>query len=406
MLPWKFRRPARLLLGSVAILLVVRTGEAAAATPTEPVDYAKVCDAFGAGFFYSAGTDTCIKVGGYVKFGTNVNGYRYDYSYYQDSATNWGSFYTEASLQFTASTVTEYGNLTGWIDLRARTGSGYGRQGSDVGFYYLGSVAGTDADGHIDSAYLELGGLKAGHFTSAFDYLGGYTDFGAFRADQSTDHIQYTYALGNFGIIGSIEDGSDRVLRTGVTGDTGAPYYYSTYGVVDSGTPDIVAALTYASGPFNAKFSAAYVPREVYGGDSGWATQLGVEVALDGVSPGDKFGVQGVFANNAPAYTGLQKYMLNYTEYLEGNAYGGFLSYLHYWRPSLWSAAEFSYLHHEWSENWESMNIWQVSASTDWAIVKNLDFMLDGSYAHGSYPNYPGDYDDVWSVNLWLKRSW
>ena len=42
--------------------------------PAEPsaedARYAKLCDAFGEGFVYSPGTGVCIRIGGYVKFGT------------------------------------------------------------------------------------------------------------------------------------------------------------------------------------------------------------------------------------------------------------------------------------------------------------------------------------------------
>src|SRR5262245_30954355 len=31
------------------------------------VEYVKVCSLYGAGFFYVPGTDTCIKIGGYVR---------------------------------------------------------------------------------------------------------------------------------------------------------------------------------------------------------------------------------------------------------------------------------------------------------------------------------------------------
>lgn len=50
------------------------------ATPTaaEPEaddpHYARICDAFGEGFTYSPGTGTCIKIAGYVKFGTAFGG--------------------------------------------------------------------------------------------------------------------------------------------------------------------------------------------------------------------------------------------------------------------------------------------------------------------------------------------
>ncbi|MDB5643200.1 MAG: hypothetical protein JWN07_2517, partial [Hyphomicrobiales bacterium] len=58
-----------LLLGSAAAL-VAGAGAQAADLPARkaaPVEYVKVCDAYGAGFFYIPGTETCIKVGGRVR---------------------------------------------------------------------------------------------------------------------------------------------------------------------------------------------------------------------------------------------------------------------------------------------------------------------------------------------------
>jgi hypothetical protein len=34
----------------------------------QPIEYVKICDAFGTGFYYIPGTDTCLKLGGYVKY--------------------------------------------------------------------------------------------------------------------------------------------------------------------------------------------------------------------------------------------------------------------------------------------------------------------------------------------------
>jgi len=58
-----------LLLGSAAAL-VATAGASAADLPSKkaaPVQYVKVCDAYGAGFFNIPGTDTCLKVGGRVR---------------------------------------------------------------------------------------------------------------------------------------------------------------------------------------------------------------------------------------------------------------------------------------------------------------------------------------------------
>ena len=59
-----------LLLGSAAAFAVVSGAQAAdavvAAAP-EPMEYVKVCDAFGTGYFYIPGTETCLKIGGMVR---------------------------------------------------------------------------------------------------------------------------------------------------------------------------------------------------------------------------------------------------------------------------------------------------------------------------------------------------
>jgi hypothetical protein len=50
-------------------------GAQAADLPTRkaaPVEYVRICDAYGAGFFYIPGTDTCLKVGGLALFEARV----------------------------------------------------------------------------------------------------------------------------------------------------------------------------------------------------------------------------------------------------------------------------------------------------------------------------------------------
>ena len=34
----------------------------------EPIDYAGVCDAYGSGYMYLPGTETCLSIGGYLQF--------------------------------------------------------------------------------------------------------------------------------------------------------------------------------------------------------------------------------------------------------------------------------------------------------------------------------------------------
>ena len=57
------------MLGSAAVLVAV-AGAQAADLPSKkaaPATYVKICDAYGAGFFYIPGSDTCVKLGGYVR---------------------------------------------------------------------------------------------------------------------------------------------------------------------------------------------------------------------------------------------------------------------------------------------------------------------------------------------------
>ena len=64
-----------LLLGAAAGF-VAMSGAQAADLPVKakPVEYVKICSAYGAGFYYIPGTDICLRVGGYVFVETGVKG--------------------------------------------------------------------------------------------------------------------------------------------------------------------------------------------------------------------------------------------------------------------------------------------------------------------------------------------
>ena len=64
-----------LLLGSAAALAVVSGAQAAdaiVAAEPEPMEYVRVCDAFGTGYFYIPGTETCLKVSGYMRYDIGI----------------------------------------------------------------------------------------------------------------------------------------------------------------------------------------------------------------------------------------------------------------------------------------------------------------------------------------------
>ena len=63
-----------LLLGSAAALLAVsgaRAADAVVVAEPEPMEYVRICDVYGTGFYYIPGTETCLKVGGLVRYEIN-----------------------------------------------------------------------------------------------------------------------------------------------------------------------------------------------------------------------------------------------------------------------------------------------------------------------------------------------
>src|SRR6201997_3222114 len=64
-----------LVLGSAAAL-VAMGGAQAAGLPVKAkaVEYVKICSLYGAGFWYIPGTDTCIRIGGYLRVDTTFDG--------------------------------------------------------------------------------------------------------------------------------------------------------------------------------------------------------------------------------------------------------------------------------------------------------------------------------------------
>ena len=150
-----------LLLGSAAALAAVSGAQAAdaiiAAEP-EPMEYVRVCDAFGTGYFYIPGTETCLKIGGYVRFQVDFDSR--DGAYGDD---NWDAF-TRGRLEVTAKSDTELGELTSFIALQAEA-SDYALDTDATGNFYF------------DEVYLQLGGFKAGTYLNWWDKgINGETD--------------------------------------------------------------------------------------------------------------------------------------------------------------------------------------------------------------------------------------
>ncbi|WP_105432179.1 porin [Neorhizobium sp. T6_25] len=172
-----------LLLGSAAALAAVSGAQAAdaiVAAEPEPMEYVRVCDAFGTGYFYIPGSETCLKIGGYVRFevgfGDDVNAL---------NGGDWDS-YSRAQLDFTAKSDTELGTLTSVASVRfeANQGAPYDTNGT--------GVTGTENSTYINEAYIQLGGFRVGRWLNwwdANDLPGELDNLGSNRLQS----ISYTY---------------------------------------------------------------------------------------------------------------------------------------------------------------------------------------------------------------------
>jgi hypothetical protein len=291
------------------------------------VDYVKVCDAYGTGFFYIPGTETCLKIDGYVRadyrYGDTTPFYRVDTYARANARVNWNrtsttysyfgllggvrarnDIYTRARalLHFDARTNTEFGLLRSYIEAYWTVNSGSG-----------GSTVMTD----LDQAFIQFGGLTAGRAQSFYDFNTGYAmgmNYHSIWADSKTNLLAYTFSFGN-GISASlsIEDPSTSARRRGGANalyrDTNVlglrPDY--AFGYQGMKLPDVVGQLRIAQAWGTAQLSAA--AHHLYGNgpfrntdDWGYAVGAGVEVNLPMIAPGDKVFLQAFYSDGAVQY--------------------------------------------------------------------------------------------------------
>ncbi len=116
-----------LILGSAAGLLAMGGAQAAdLPVKAKAVEYVKICSLYGAGFYYIPGTDTCIKLGGYLRvetaIGTNSDfsgGFNVSTQGANGARNRLTNYYTARSredLNIDTRTATEYGVVRTYFD--------------------------------------------------------------------------------------------------------------------------------------------------------------------------------------------------------------------------------------------------------------------------------------------------
>lgn len=346
-------RMKTLLLGSAAAFaFAAGSAQAADLSVAEPVDYVRVCDAFGTGYYYIPGTDTCLRIGGFVRFELRFEDDEYDVG--DEHYENY-SFFTRANFQIEARSQTDWGPLIGYMEFETDIKDGEGGQSPEV-----------------QEAFLSIGPLTAGLKQSAYDFGGGYTMSGlddgyadgTAITDNKLNQIQLAWAMNGFGIILAVEDQQFR-----------AQDWYD-YGSYAGGMPDLVAAITGEWGNVSAKIAFLYAENGNFGYEETWGVQGGFEVT-DLFNGRDRFLMAAGYVDDQ--YDGTITSVLG--------------SFRHYWMSNLFSGVTVRY---DSYGGIYSGDDWTVAFDTRYAPVE--DFYVGVGVVYN-------DSSDSWAGKVRLQRD-
>jgi hypothetical protein len=215
-----------LVLSSAASLCAIAGAQAAdLPVKAKAVEYVRVCSLYGAGFWYIPGTDTCIKIGGYLRADTTFNGSSTHgapaWSGDSGQRNRFFDYFVSRSrmaLQIDTRTATEYGVVRtfGQGDFQfnnfatsnsAVIGAAPTAPGGLSGSFLNGVGGGYAA---VEYVFLQFAGFTFGKSASAYatpwqGFPANISSFlmGGQNSDSGVNNIQYTAQFGN-GVSGSI----------------------------------------------------------------------------------------------------------------------------------------------------------------------------------------------------------
>ncbi|MER8386000.1 porin [Mesorhizobium sp. M1380] len=248
-----------LLLGSAAALIAVsgaRAADAVVVAEPEPAEYVKICDVYGAGYFYIPGTETCLRIGGYVRYDIgigDVGSFDGAKTTDQQDGDSQDTYYKHA--RFTLKTWTGQETELGTLKTYTETRFNWGNHNDYLDDNYNG---GTSVS--LNFAWIQLGGLRVGKDESAYDTFIGYAGnviqdtlvpYGGF----DTNVVQYYFDAGNgFSAVASLETGSGSAdADPGIFQDSN-----SGNDSIDSYVPYVVGGIKYTQGWGSITGVAAY----------------------------------------------------------------------------------------------------------------------------------------------------
>jgi len=299
-----------LLLGSAAGFAAV-SGVHAADLPSRkaaPVEYVRVCSAYGAGFFFIPGTETCLRVGGRVRAEYTVG------TRYGEGQDAYGTR-SRGRLNVDARTATAYGTLRTFFRYELTVSSGFyagttnGNQGIIAPGTGRNTASGTASN--LDLAFVQFGPITAGRAQSFFDFYANDFGFSTLRtADSRLNLLAYTATFGSgFSATVSLED---RNTGTG-TRENGVVSPLAVSTTLGQDFPDVVASLRVDQGWGSAQLSGALTQRNISNtgplfnasnDEMGFAVQGGVKINLPMLAAGDVLFLQAAYADGALGYLG------------------------------------------------------------------------------------------------------
>jgi hypothetical protein len=324
------------------------------------VDYVKVCDAYGAGYYYIPGTETCLSIRGYVWFQVGAgSGSVADGDtpgYYGNDTDGWNTG-VRTRIDIKAKSDTELGTLTGWIRLQADWNTKNNLAAAAGGDFSNG-----DGPVGIDQAWVQLGGLAMGYGESAWFYqfnnsAGNYGSFswgGMYYGYQERNQIRYEFggSTGFYGLV-SLEDPKDE----------------------QSYMPDVVGRIGYGAAWGDARLTVAYDHDRDGADDSAIAASLGVLLNIPSM-PGSALKIIGYY-NSADSNYGPGSPYKTTALGLGQPEWSVLASFLYQATPNLGLIVSGQYFGNAYDvgddNTVDGTSAWAAEVSAVWTPVKNFE---------------------------------
>ena len=342
-----------LLIGSAAALVATGSASAQAADvileeEIEPVEYVRVCDAYGAGFFFIPGSETCLRFEGYAQYQINVDedgfgkGHRFRLNVDARSDTEWGTLRAFGRIDATGGADSDASFLADQVIIQ-------------VGGFHLG---------YTESIYVApWGGLGIARFGPL------HTDSGGSYAYQQRQQIGYTWSgEDGFSVTVGVEDDNDDALGVGegfVPDFAGVIGFSQAWGGV------------YAKGGYDESASAGTVT-------------LGVQVNVPDV-PGSSFRAAGFYSSDPNSYSSEDPVTEDLTEWSVA------ASYRHQFTSAFSGVFGGQYF-----EGFDGENAFQIQGAVLWVpLPGQMDVRLEGYYTDSDASE---DEDGSWNGFLRFRR--